>query len=93
MIALVIVAVVFAVIAFAFAGWALIQVEAMKRSTHSVQYVDPWKDAMREFEEEVGAAPRARQEFEEITPAKRDAIRDGMNRVPEENQEDEDDAA
>lgn len=69
--ALVVVAAVFAILAFAGAAWAVIQVEAMKRSTHSVQFVDPWK---QELDKEFGEAPRA-GEFDTITPERKDKMR------------------
>jgi hypothetical protein len=34
-------ALVFAILAFCLSAWSCIQIEAMKRSTHQITYIDP----------------------------------------------------
>jgi hypothetical protein len=65
--ALIIVAAIFAVLAFACAAWSLIQVEAFKRSTHQVTFVDPAKQSFEPVTDDVKEKLRpAAKDFDNI---------------------------
>ena len=54
-----IVCLVFSIAGFALGGWACIEVQAFKRSTHKVTFLDPTKEALAQYSEDA--------EFEAVT--------------------------
>ncbi len=80
-------ALVFALIGFALGIVAVVQVEAMKRSTHKIQYVDPWKT---EMEEAFGdTAP----EFEPVTKKRKEELKAKSDQAFEDADLDEEEIA
>jgi hypothetical protein len=69
----------FALSAFLWSTYAVIEVKAMQRSTHKIQLVNPWAKDLQELEEE----------FEEITPAKRKELKNALKMGPPEQDDDE----
>jgi uncharacterized protein YigE (DUF2233 family) len=64
-------ALIFATIGFCAAVYAAVQVEAMKRSTHQVAYVDPWKEELAALQKDLGT-----QEFETFSERRKEKIQE-----------------
>lgn len=63
------IAVVLAIVVSQIKLW--IELEAMKRSTHQITYIDPWKDAIKNFTQGT--------EFESMTEETREKIKKEEN--------------